>query len=326
MTDISFSDSLNRLREPFLWAAAQGGNTEDCESLLEIGAEVDWTNTDGDTALLAACRRGHADTIVLLLVYGASPNIRGRDLLTPLHICARNGDSRTLNVLLDAGADASLKTPDNETALSIAEQKGHENIVRRLSGDPAAQSVREPSPPMVRPQRNSSHSHTIQPNSVRYLFISFSLLSFTADSFYVQVNVSAQGRLRPGCRGNIPKLKEGSSLSIVPELAEPRGKLIHHRGISTNIPDSKLSNVDDRDVGSKRVPSQALNTGGRSQSSSSYSLIGKDVDHEFSKDEQYVALCKQLDAENRSKKALELQACSFADESLHILTIPRFYR
>lgn len=55
----SFNQSLDRLKESFLWAAAQGGNTEDCESLLEIGADVNWKHTDGDTPLLAACRRGH---------------------------------------------------------------------------------------------------------------------------------------------------------------------------------------------------------------------------------------------------------------------------
>lgn len=141
MSEVSFSDSLNRFKESFLWAAAQGGNTEDCESLLEIGAEVDWKNTDGDTALLAACRRGHADTVVLLLVYGASPNARGKDGLTPLHICARNADIKTLNVLLDAGADALLQTPDSHTALALAQQKGYENVVRRLTGDDSESMV-----------------------------------------------------------------------------------------------------------------------------------------------------------------------------------------
>lgn len=39
MTDAaSFSMSLDRLKESFLWAAAQGNNIQDCEALLEIGA------------------------------------------------------------------------------------------------------------------------------------------------------------------------------------------------------------------------------------------------------------------------------------------------
>ncbi len=132
-SEISFSDSLNKFKESFLWAAAQGGNTEDCESLLEIGAQVDWKNVDGDTALLSACRRGHTDTVVLLLVYGANPNMRARDGLTPLHICTLNGDIKTINVLLDAGADASLLSDNEEKCLDVAKRKGFESIVRRLS-------------------------------------------------------------------------------------------------------------------------------------------------------------------------------------------------
>lgn len=168
MADLSFSDSLNRFKESFLWAAAQGGNTEDCESLLEIGAEVDWRNADGDTALLAACRRGHSDTIVLLLVYGASPNAKGRDLLTPLHICARNCDLKTLNVLLDAGADDSIKSGDNLTAMAIAQQKGFEDIVSRLRGD-----ITETPSEANRPGSKSNSSRTMMPELVS-LFALFS--------------------------------------------------------------------------------------------------------------------------------------------------------
>ena len=39
-----------------------------------------------------------------------------------------------------------------------------------------------------------------------------------------------------------------------------------------------------------------------------YSLIGKEAAAaDFSKDEQYLALCRQLDAENRARKRLEVQ-------------------
>ena len=34
--------------------AAQGGNTEDCESLLDIGADPEWRNPEGDTPLLVS--------------------------------------------------------------------------------------------------------------------------------------------------------------------------------------------------------------------------------------------------------------------------------
>lgn len=65
---------------------------------------------------------------------------------------------------------------------------------------------------------------------------------------------------------------------------------------------------EDREAAPKSLHPKLLSAAPRSKSSSSsYSLIGKDVDHEFSDDEQYKALCKQLDSENRSKRALEAQ-------------------
>ena len=60
----------------------------DCDSLLAIGANVDWKNTEGqgrgDTPLLAACRRGHDNTVDTLLVAGADVNIPGADGRTAL--------------------------------------------------------------------------------------------------------------------------------------------------------------------------------------------------------------------------------------------------
>ena len=113
-------------------AAAQGGNTQDCESLIEFGADVNWKNADGDTPLLAATRRGHTETISLLLAYGADSNICGADSLTPLHISTRRGDSNSVNIILDANTDPTVRTKDGQTALDIARAKGYENIYARL--------------------------------------------------------------------------------------------------------------------------------------------------------------------------------------------------
>jgi ankyrin repeat protein len=132
MEELNFSQSLDRFKESFLWAAAQGGNTEDCESLLGIGADINWKHQDGDTALLAACRRGHTNTVESLVVHGADINMTGADSLSPLHICCLRGDYSTLNILLSANPNLSLKTKDGKTALQLAEAKGHESICSRL--------------------------------------------------------------------------------------------------------------------------------------------------------------------------------------------------
>ncbi|KAJ1403711.1 ankyrin repeat-containing domain protein, partial [Ochromonadaceae sp. CCMP2298] len=111
-----------------LWAAAQGGNTQDCESLIEIGADVNWRNHDGDTPLLAACRRGHTETIALLLAHGADSNTTGADWLAPLHICTKRGDAASVDALLNASTSTTLRTKEGQTALDIARAKGYESI------------------------------------------------------------------------------------------------------------------------------------------------------------------------------------------------------
>jgi len=121
----NFSESIDRLKESFLFAAAQGGNTQDCESLLAIGADINWENIDGDTALIAATRRGHTSTMKLLLSHGAYADKYTPDLKTPFHLACSRGDVQAVQVLLEAGADMSLQTEDGYTGYQLAERNNH---------------------------------------------------------------------------------------------------------------------------------------------------------------------------------------------------------
>ena len=42
LADMDLSQQLDRMKESFLWAAAKGGREEEVESLLSIGADVNW--------------------------------------------------------------------------------------------------------------------------------------------------------------------------------------------------------------------------------------------------------------------------------------------
>jgi len=127
-----FSNSIDRLKESFLLATAQGGNAEDCEALLSIGADVNWRGQDSETPLLAACKRGHKDAMSMLLAYGADSNARGADSMTPLHIASRRGDCATVNMLLHAGVNVNVRTTDGKTAFDIARSKGFEDVCQCL--------------------------------------------------------------------------------------------------------------------------------------------------------------------------------------------------
>eukprot|EP01031_Cornospumella_fuschlensis_P033133 gene33134-40080_t len=149
MNEISFAESIDRLKESFLWAAAQGGNTQDCESLVEIGADINFKGTNGDTPLLVACRAGHTETVAFLLAHGADANIPGADSMAPIHVAASRGDANTLDRILESNASTGIMTRDGLTALDIAKSKGHDSVYGRLMGNRRALNRNTPSRPNV---------------------------------------------------------------------------------------------------------------------------------------------------------------------------------
>lgn len=101
--------------------------------MIDIGADINWRNNDGETPLLAACKRGHTETISILLALGADPNICGNDSLAPIHVCAKRGDGSSMDVLLDSASTVTAaKTKNGQSALDIAKEKGYEQIYSRL--------------------------------------------------------------------------------------------------------------------------------------------------------------------------------------------------
>ncbi len=134
--------------------------------MVEIGADINWKNADGDTSLLAACRRGHADTVSFLVSHGADVNCPGKDLMNPLHICARRGDAATLEVLMSAGAanlSTMAKNKEGQTALDIAKAKGYDNVyailMRQRRGLPP-QPTRQANPRELDNNNSSSSRST----------------------------------------------------------------------------------------------------------------------------------------------------------------------
>ncbi len=99
---------IDRFKESFLCAAARGGRIEECASLLNFGANIEWRENKGDNPLLAAVRNGMNDVAALLLAHGANPGILDQDGNTVMHLAALIGDESM----------ASLFSP-NASALSI---------------------------------------------------------------------------------------------------------------------------------------------------------------------------------------------------------------
>ena len=104
---------IARLKESFLLAAARGGRLQECASLLDLGAEIEWRENNEDTPLIAALRGGHKDCCSLLLAHGANPTGTDRDGNTVMHLIAARNDEGMLSLFAPNAAALSCKTNDS---------------------------------------------------------------------------------------------------------------------------------------------------------------------------------------------------------------------
>lgn len=353
MTEVSFSDSIDRLKESFLWAAAQGGNSQDCESLIEIGADVNWKNADGDTPLLAACRRGHTETIALLLAHGADSNISGADSFTPLHVSTRRGDAESVNVLLNANTSTIARTKEGQTALDIARAKGYESIYARLmekrsgivrpqlGAEALINSVRNELPSLTRPD-SAGNNGSIAPASRKLQSLSRLIHQETSvenerdrnDSSATgtrrrrnekqnMTSASIDGDVSTGAWAGVETIADSSSnrsvnIPLVPERRED----ISIGGRSSFDSPKNSNKPGERDAKASAAMTSVTVENKRNNSpygskTASYSIIGSAGSGQqqtaVGDDTATIALRKILDQEKAARKQLEIKVKLFND-------------
>ena len=118
---------------PALVDAARAGNLEAAKQQLAAGADVDFRNQEGLTALHMAAVKGHNKVAELLIAKGANINTSGRLIgTTPLDSAALLGHKEMVELLIDSGADINPQIITGETPLQRAEQRGHSAIAEIL--------------------------------------------------------------------------------------------------------------------------------------------------------------------------------------------------
>ncbi len=106
----------SRSSSPLITAAAMN-KTEAAKMLIDAGADLNYRNADGSTALHTAIVFDHRDLANTLIDEGADLNIKNNLGSTPLHTAAFFCRTAIVETLLAKGADKSIKNADGKTAL-----------------------------------------------------------------------------------------------------------------------------------------------------------------------------------------------------------------
>ena len=99
---------------------------------LDQGADINATNSEGETALIIAASNNHADIVEMLL--SREPMINHTDNIgsTALIMAAENGHTHIVQILLEHGAAINNHGTGGNTALILAAENGHTEIVNSL--------------------------------------------------------------------------------------------------------------------------------------------------------------------------------------------------
>jgi len=113
---------LDRLKESFLWAAAKGGRFQECQSLLSMGADVNWVNNQDNctTPILEACRNGHGEVVQLLLAHGADTGAKTKEGNNLLHLAAGRNDGDMCSVFSGSKCSLTELNGQDKTPIDVA--------------------------------------------------------------------------------------------------------------------------------------------------------------------------------------------------------------
>lgn len=117
--------------------AAEAGDIKLVKSLLDQGADVNYQNELGKTALIFAAYNGHEKVVELLLMNGARIDQVNYSGNTALILSAAKGYKKIVETLLKNGAKIDQANYDGNTALMLAVRGNHEEVVELLLANSA---------------------------------------------------------------------------------------------------------------------------------------------------------------------------------------------
>ena len=124
---LSLTACTTEIDTQLMLTARKGGKSPRVRTLLNAGADANAVTRRGFPVLVYAAALGDTETVQALIEAGAQidrSNTQGRETWTPLMYAARGGYKATVKVLLEAGADVNAERRGT-TALKIARSRGH---------------------------------------------------------------------------------------------------------------------------------------------------------------------------------------------------------
>ena len=100
--------------------------------LITLGANIDWQDNVGRTALHRCASYNHPEIAKMLIDAGADLNIQEGDGWTALHWCAYKNRPEIARMLIDAGADLNIQDENGLTPLYWCVINNHPEIARML--------------------------------------------------------------------------------------------------------------------------------------------------------------------------------------------------
>uniref|UniRef100_A0A4W5NY50 Protein phosphatase 1 regulatory subunit n=1 Tax=Hucho hucho TaxID=62062 RepID=A0A4W5NY50_9TELE len=169
-------------------AACSSGDTEEVLRMIDRGADINYANVDGLTALHQACIDDNVDMVTFLVEHGAAINQPDNEGWIPLHAAASCGYIDIAEYLIGQGASVGVVNSEGETPLDIAEEEAMEELLKNeinRQGVDIEAARKEEERIMLRDARQWLNSGTI--NDVRHAKSGGTALHVAAAKGYTEV-------------------------------------------------------------------------------------------------------------------------------------------